>query len=85
MGDEAYRGATNLFVIGSIGKGKTAALRTVLDQTGWRSTKGSRACILADDAWKEMKKGQRLEADPVDLLVTAGDIMAVDTNISLYI
>ena len=60
-------------------------MRTVLDQTGWRSTKGSRACILADDAWKEMKKGQRLEADPVDLLVTAGDIMAVDTNISLYI
>ena len=31
MGDEAYRGATNLFVIGSIEKGKTAVLRTVLD------------------------------------------------------
>ena len=29
-----------------------------------------------------MKKGQRPEADPVDLLVTAGDIVAVETNIT---
>jgi hypothetical protein len=70
MGDEAYRGATNLFVISSIGKGKSVANRS-----GWRSTKGPRACIFADDAWREMKKGQGLEAEyPADLLVTAGDL-----------
>ncbi|KAN0069654.1 hypothetical protein V8E54_011960 [Elaphomyces granulatus] len=126
-GDEARRGAANLFVISSIEGGNLAnavsdygyhpayrlnlnleqdamaALRTVLDG-GPLKDHGSVGLVFCEDkspqeircppirhrrcfplslGRERNEKGQRLEPYPADLL-TAGDIVAVETNISSY-